>query len=517
MPDNQRVVILNFGGQYCQLIARRVREAGVYCEALPHDTPIEKIRAANPIGLILSGSPASTLGPDAPYADPALLGMGAPVLGICYGMQWMAHHLGGAIESGTAREYGRVTVRFTKNTSGLTQSMPDGASCWMSHADLVTREPEGFAVLASSDNCPVAAMADPSRKLYGVQFHPEVTHTERGRDLINGFLYNICGASGDWSMESFIKQKITELRERIGGGRVLLGLSGGVDSAVTAAILSTAIGGQLTCVYVDHGLMRKDETEQVREVFEGHFDLKLIQVDASDLFFSRLEGVTEPERKRKIIGAAFVEVFAAEAAKLGGQGGIEFLAQGTTYPDVIESGQAAGAAVIKSHHNVGGLPANIGFKGLIEPIRMLFKDEVRAVGERLGLPEQLVWRQPFPGPGLAIRCLGEVTRDRIAIVRASDAILREEIAKAGLARDIQQYLTVLTGARSVGVMGDGRTYENTIAVRAVTTDDFMTSDWARIPYDALARISSRIVNEAPRVNRVVYDITTKPPASIEWE
>ncbi|MDR1262376.1 MAG: glutamine-hydrolyzing GMP synthase [Oscillospiraceae bacterium] len=514
MPHNQRIIILNFGGQYCQLIARRVREAGVYCEVLPHDTPIETIRAAKPLGLILSGSPASVRRPDAPYADPALLNLGVPVLGICYGMQWIAHQLGGAIESHDAREYGRVSIRFYQNLCDLTEPMPSTASCWMSHTDLVTRAPEGFATLAYSDNCPVAAMADPSRKLYGVQFHPEVTHTERGRELINGFLYNICGASGDWSMETFIQQKLSELRSRIGAGRVLLGLSGGVDSAVTAALLSKAIGGQLTCVYVDHGLMRKDETEQVREAFEGHFDMRLIQADASDLFFSRLKGVVEPERKRKIIGAAFVGVFAAEAAKLGA---IEFLAQGTTYPDVIESGQAAGAAVIKSHHNVGGLPDNIGFNGLIEPVRMLFKDEVRAVGEKLGLPESLVWRQPFPGPGLAIRCLGEVTRDKIDIVRASDAILREEIAKAGLARDIQQYLTVLTGVRSVGVMGDERTYENAIAIRAVTTDDFMTSDWARVPYDVLARISSRIVNEAPRVNRVVYDITTKPPASIEWE
>ncbi|GHU69348.1 GMP synthase [glutamine-hydrolyzing] [Clostridia bacterium] len=516
MPNNQRLIILNFGGQYCQLIARRVREAGVYCEVLPHNTTIETLRAAEPIGLILSGSPASVRRPDAPYADPALLELGVPVLGLCYGMQWIAHQLGGVIESREAREYGRITVNFNEGISALA-SMPETASCWMSHTDLVTRVPDGFETLAYSDNCPVAAMGDPSRKLYGMQFHPEVTHTERGRDLINGFLYNICGASGDWSMETFIQQKLSELRQRIGNGRVLLGLSGGVDSAVTAALMSKAIGSQLTCVYVDHGFMRKDETEQVREAFEGHFDLKLIQVDASDLFYSRLEGVTEPERKRKIIGAAFVEVFAAEAAKLSAQGGIEFLAQGTTYPDVIESGQATGAAVIKSHHNVGGLPANIGFEGLVEPLRMLFKDEVRAVGEKLGLPEHIVWRQPFPGPGLAIRCLGEVTRDKIDILRASDAILRDEIAKAGLVRSIQQYLTVLTGVRSVGVMGDERTYENAIAIRAVTTDDFMTSDWARIPYDVLARISSRIVNEAPHVNRVVYDITTKPPASIEWE
>ncbi|GHU70244.1 GMP synthase [glutamine-hydrolyzing] [Clostridia bacterium] len=516
MPNNQRVIILNFGGQYCQLIARRVREARVFCEVLPHDAPLSSIREHNPIGVILSGSPASVRREDAPYADPALLQLGVPVLGICYGLQWMAHQLGGSIGSGESngvREYGRVSIQFDGSCK-LTEGLPGRISAWMSHTDLVTRAPDGFAVTAHSDNCPVAAMADQGRSLYGVQFHPEVTHTEHGRELLNRFLYDICGAVGDWSMDTFIQEKITELRERIGGGRVLLGLSGGVDSAVTAALLSKAIGSRLTCVYVDHGFMRQDETEEVREAFEGHFDMRLIQTDASELFFIRLEGVDEPERKRKIIGATFVEVFAQEAAKLGE---VDFLAQGTTYPDVIESGAATGAAVIKSHHNVGGLPANIGFNGLIEPIRLLFKDEVRAVGERLGLPEHIVWRQPFPGPGLAIRVLGEVTRDKVAIVRASDAILREEIANAGLTRSIQQYLTVLTGIRSVGVMGDERTYENAVAVRAVTTDDFMTSDWARVPHDVLARISSRIVNEVPRVNRVVYDITTKPPASIEWE
>ncbi|MDR1569171.1 MAG: glutamine-hydrolyzing GMP synthase [Oscillospiraceae bacterium] len=515
MSESQRVLVLNFGGQYCQLIARRVREANVFCEVLPHNASMDAIRKLNPAGIILSGSPASVLGADAPKADPAILDIGVPILGICYGMQWIAHELGGAVEAASRREYGRVAVDMNiSENSRLLADMPHSASCWMSHTYQVARAPEGFAVAARSEHCPIAAMENPPRNLYCVQFHPEVTHTEQGASILRNFLYKICGARGDWTMEAFALRTIDSIRERVGSGRVLLGLSGGVDSAVTAALISRAIGKRLACVYVDHGFMRKNESEQVIKTFTEHFEVELICVNAADIFFDRLKGVVDPEAKRKIVGAAFVDVFADAAKKLGD---IDFLAQGTIYPDVIESGAAVGAAVIKSHHNVGGLPESIGFRGLLEPIRMLFKDEVRAAGAALGLAEDMVWRQPFPGPGLCIRVLGEVTRENVSIVRESDAILREEIARAGLARSINQYFTVLTGIRSVGVMGDERTYENAVAIRAVTTDDFMTGDWARIPYDTLARISERIVNEVQGVNRVVYDVTTKPPASIEWE
>ncbi|HML46771.1 MAG TPA: glutamine-hydrolyzing GMP synthase [Clostridia bacterium] len=513
MYKSQCLVILNFGGQYCQLIARRAREAQVYCEVLPHHAPLEAIRALDPIGIILSGSPASVLDANAPQADPALLHLGVPILGICYGMQWLAHRLGGRVEAAPRREYGRVAVSMDAR-EGLLKGLNPACECWMSHTYQVTKAPEGFSVAAHTDHCPVAAFENEARGLYGVQFHPEVTHTQQGRQVLENFLVAICKARQDWTMEAFVRHTVETIRSQVGSGRVLLGLSGGVDSAVAAALLSRAVGEQLTCVYVDHGLMRKNESDQVRDVFAGHFPMNLVQVDAGPLFFSRLAGVTDPEKKRKIIGAAFVEVFAEEAKKLGS---VDFLAQGTIYPDVIESGAATGAAVIKSHHNVGGLPENIGFKGLVEPLRMLFKDEVRAVGETLGLPEEMVWRQPFPGPGIAVRILGEVTPEKAELVRESDAILREEIAAAGLARSIQQYFTVLTGIRSVGVMGDERTYDNTVAIRAITTDDFMTVDWARIPHAVLARISERIVNEVRHVNRVVFDITTKPPASVEWE
>lgn len=513
MTDNQRVVILNFGGQYCQLIARRVREAHVFCEVLPYNTTLEKIKDINPVAIILSGSPSSVLDKDAPQADPAILELSIPILGICYGMQWIAHALDGKVEAAPRREYGRVLVNL-RNDTPLLDGMPATTTCWMSHTYQVTGTPDGFSIAASSEHCPIAAMVNEARKLYCVQFHPEVTHTEQGTRVLNNFLYNICGASGGWTMEAYARQTIDDIRAKVGGGRVLLGLSGGVDSAAAAALISRAVGKNLTCVYVDHGLMRKNESAQVRDVFTTKFDLNLIMVDASARFFSALKGVTEPEQKRKIIGGAFVEVFREEAAKLGA---LDFLAQGTIYSDVIESGAATGAASIKSHHNVGGLPKDLGFTGLIEPLRMLFKDEVRALGLSLGLPDELVYRQPFPGPGLGIRILGEITPEKAELVRESDAILREEIASAGLARSIQQYFTVLTGVRSVGVMGDERTYENCVAIRAVTSDDLMTADWARIPHDVLARISERIVNEVRHVNRVVFDITSKPPASFEWE
>jgi GMP synthase (glutamine-hydrolysing) len=511
--DVRGVIVLNFGGQYCQLIARRVREVKVFCEVLPCSASVEEIKRKNPLALILSGSPASVTAEGAPTADPALFTLGIPVLGICYGMQWMAHTLGGKLEPGVLREYGKTEVQKTRRSS-LLSTIDYSATCWMSHTDRVAAVPAGFRVTASSANCPVAAMEDESRGLYAVQFHPEVTHTDAAARILPRFLFDIAHIAPDWTMEDFIERKVNEIRETVGDERVLLGLSGGVDSSVAAALISKALGKKLICVYIDHGLMRKDETLQVKTAFGGHFDMELIAVDASEMFFGKLAGVTEPEQKRKIVGAAFVEAF-AEQAKLAGE--VAFLAQGTIYPDVIESGGAAGASVIKSHHNVGGLPENIGFKGIIEPLRMLFKDEVRKVGEKLGLPEELVWRQPFPGPGLTVRILGEVTRPKAEIVRESDAILQEEIRRAGLTRQIQQYFTVLPGVSSVGVKGDERSYEYIVAIRAVETSDFMTADFFRIPYDVLARISERIVNEVAGVNRVVYDVTTKPPASIEWE
>ncbi|GHV27682.1 GMP synthase [glutamine-hydrolyzing] [Clostridia bacterium] len=508
--SSQRIVILNFGGQYCQLIARRVREASVFCEVLPHDSALDDIRGEGLIGIILSGSPASVTDENAPWANPVILSLGVPVLGICYGMQWMAFTLGSEIIRAEQREYGRAAVRL--NQSRLFDK--SDSICWMSHTYQVKHPPLGFTATAGSANCAVAAMEDIQRNLFAVQFHPEVTHTEGGSEILHRFIYEVCGALGDWSMESYANDKIREIRDMVGAERVLLGLSGGVDSSVAAALISRAIGKQLTCVYIDHGFMRKDETLEVGQAFTNNFEVDFVAVDASERFFADISGISEPETKRKRIGAAFIDEFARQSARLGS---FAYLAQGTIYPDVIESGAATGAAVIKSHHNVGGLPKDIGFSGLIEPLRMLFKDEVRRLGIALGLPESLVWRQPFPGPGLAIRVMGEVTPEKVAIVRESDAILRDEIAKAGLARIINQYFTVLTGVRSVGVMGDERTYNYAVAIRAVTTDDFMTGDWARIPHDTLAAISERIVNEVNGVNRVVYDITTKPPASIEWE
>ena len=510
----ETAVIIDFGGQYTQLIARRIRSLNVFSQVLPYTATLQEILALSPGGIILSGGPASVTDPGAPSCDPELFRRGIPVLGICYGMQLMGHLLGGRVAVTEKREYGLVPVRRASRGALLADFEEDNA-CWMSHTCQVVGLPDGFGISASSANCPVAAMENEAQKLYGVQFHPEVTHTRHGLALLRRFLYDICGFRGEWRMEDYAREQVQRIREAVGErGTVLLALSGGVDSAVAAALLSRAIGKRLTCVFVDHGLLRKGEFDQVRETFERDFDMNLVAVDASDTFMDALKGVTDPEQKRRIIGAKFIEVFKAEAEKLGK---LDHFAQGTIYPDVIESGGTLGSNVIKSHHNVGGLPKELGFTSLIEPLRMLFKDEVRALGTALGLPAPVVWRQPFPGPGLAIRIIGEVTREKADLVREADAILRREIADAGLDGGISQYFTVLTNMRSVGVMGDERTYDWAVAIRCVTTDDFMTADWYRIPYDVLARISRRIVNEVRHVNRVLLDVTTKPPASIEWE
>ena len=514
MQKHETIIILDFGGQYTQLIARRVRENHVYSEVVPWNMPAREIAERHPVGIILSGGPSSVHDANAPQCDPAVFTSGVPVLGICYGMQLTSHMLGGTVERAKEREYGRVSVQMKEQT-GLLSGMRPISSCWMSHTWQVSALPGGFRAIAGTENCPVAAMADDEKQIFGVQFHPEVTHTEEGGKLIRNFLYDICHCSGDWTMDAFAESAIRQVREAVGeNGTVLLALSGGVDSSVAAALIYRAIGQRLTCVFVDHGLLRKGESEQVCHVFGHLFPVRFIRADASERFFRDLAGVSDPEQKRHIIGRDFIEVFREEAKKLGK---LDYFAQGTIYPDVIESGQGTNAAVIKSHHNVGGLPKELGFTELIEPLRMLFKDEVRALGETLGLPKELVWRQPFPGPGLAIRVIGEITPEKVRIVRESDAIFRDEISKAGLERQVNQYFTVLTGVHSVGVMGDERTYDYTIALRAVTTDDFMTADWARLPYDVIATVSSRIVNEVPRASRVVFDVTTKPPASIEWE
>ena len=514
MSNQQKLLILDFGGQYTQLIARRVRECHVYSEVVPWSISAADIVARQPAGIILSGGPASVNDPGAPRCDPAIYDLGVPVLGICYGMQLTAALLGGSVERAVEREYGRVKVRMGESV-GLLEGLSPESACWMSHTWQVRECPPGFRIIARTDNCPVAAMADDQRRIYGVQFHPEVTHTDEGRRIIENFVLRICGCAGDWTMDAYADTAVKQIREIVGEtGTVLLALSGGVDSSVAAALIHRAIGNRLTCVFVDHGLLRKGESEQVCRVFSELFPVRFVRADAAERFFNDLKGVTEPEQKRKIIGRDFIEVFKDTAKDLGK---LDYFAQGTIYPDVIESGQGTSAAVIKSHHNVGGLPKELGFTELIEPLRMLFKDEVRALGETLGLPRDLVWRQPFPGPGIAIRIIGEVTPEKAQIVRESDAIFREEIAAAGLAGQVNQYFTVLTGVHSVGVMGDERTYDYTIALRAVTTDDFMTADWARLPYDLIARVSERIVNEVPRASRVVLDVTSKPPASIEWE
>ena len=509
--NHQTVVVLDFGGQYNQLIARRVRECSVYCEVLPYQTPLSEILAKQPIGIIFTGGPNSVYAENAPQVDPSLFEAGVPVLGICYGIQLMAHTLGGHVTSPDSREYGKTHTAYNTECV-LFRGLPAEGISWMSHTDYIDRLPEGFSSTAHTSACPTAAMQNPSKKLYGMQFHPEVLHSENGIAMLRNFLYEVCGAVGDWTMGDYARTAIASLREKIGNGKVLLALSGGVDSSVAAALLSKAVGNQLTCIFVDHGLIRKNEGDEVEAAFGGR-DLNFVRIDASDRFLGKLSGVCDPEHKRKIIGEEFIRVFEEEAKKIGQ---VDFLAQGTIYPDVIESG-AGEAAVIKSHHNVGGLPDHVDFKEIIEPLRLLFKDETRALGRELGLPDYLVDRQPFPGPGLAIRILGEITREKIAILQDADWIFREEIANAGLTNEIHQYFAVLTNMRSVGVMGDGRTYDYTLALRGVTTTDFMTADWARIPYEILDVISRRIVNEVRGINRIVYDITSKPPATIEWE
>ena len=509
--ENQKVLILDFGGQYNQLIARRVRECNVYCEVHPYDMPLEEIRAYNPIGIIFTGGPSSVYEEGAPRLSREIFELGIPILGICYGVQVMAYTLGGTVEPGKIREYGRKPVKFDTKCA-IFDGLPEEAEALMSHNDTIYELPEGFQSAGVTDSCPVAAMFDEARHLYGMQFHPEVTLTENGRAMIRNFLYKVCGAVGDWNMKNFAESTIEAIRRKVGDGKVLLALSGGVDSSVVAALISRAVGKQLTCIFVDHGLMRKNEGDEIEAVF-GDGRVNFIRINAEDRFLARLAGVTDPERKRKIIGEEFIRIFEEEGKKIGS---VDYLAQGTIYPDVIESG-SGNSAVIKSHHNVGGLPDYVDFKEIIEPLRLLFKDEVRALGAELGLPENIVWRQPFPGPGLGIRVLGELTKEKLDLLRDADAIFREELHLAGLDREINQYFAVLTNMRSVGVMGDGRTYDYTIALRGVVTSDFMTAEWARIPYEVLDKVSRRIVNEVKHVNRIVYDITSKPPATIEWE
>lgn len=505
----ERVVVLDFGGQYNQLIARRVREAGVYSELISHDAPLERIKGDCLSAIILTGGPDSVYADDAKVCDNAIFDLGVPILGICYGMQYIAKVFGGSISSAAIREYGHTKIEISDHPllKGL------GSVVWMNHNDSVTRAPAGFEAIAKTDACPVAAFADEERKLYGIQFHAEVTHTENGKQLFQNFLRDVCGLACDYSAANLKEELIGQIKNQVGTSRVIGALSGGVDSSVASVLVHQAIGDQLTCIFVDHGLLRENEAEQVMQVYHDTLSLNIIKVDARERFLAKLAGVTEPEKKRKIIGEEFIRVFEEESKKLGGG---EYLLQGTIYPDVIESGTGS-ASTIKSHHNVGGLPKDIGFIGLVEPLRMLFKDEVRALGESLGIPHELVWRQPFPGPGLAIRVLGDVTEEKLQILRRSDAIFREEVKNAGLAEAIWQYFTVFTGMRSVGVMGDLRTYDYVIGVRAVTSTDAMTVEWAEIPYPVLRRISERIIGEVPHVNRVVYDITSKPPGTIEWE
>lgn len=507
----EMVLVVDFGGQYNQLIARRVRECHVYCEVVPYHKAMAAIAEKQPKGIIFTGGPNSVYEEGAPQIDPAIFDCGKPVLGLCYGMQIMAHTLGGKVEAAEKREFGKTQT--TVNTeAALFKGLPEESITWMSHVDYVATMPEGFETIAHTADCPVASMCHVERKLYAMQYHPEVNHTENGTEMIKNFLFEVCGCEGTWTMANYAKKAIEDIRTQVGDGKVLLALSGGVDSSVAAALISKAVGSQLTCIFVDHGLMRKNEGDEVEAAFADS-GMHFIRVDAEQRFLDKLAGTDDPETKRKTIGEEFIRVFEDEGRKIGA---VDYLAQGTIYPDVIESG-TGDAAVIKSHHNVGGLPAVVDFKGLIEPLRMLFKDEVRQLGLELGLADYLVWRQPFPGPGLAIRVMGEITKEKLDILRDADAIFREEIALAGLDRSINQYFAVLTSTRTVGVMGDFRTYDYTLALRGVTTTDFMTADWARIPYDILDKISSRIVNEVDHINRIVYDITSKPPSTIEWE
>ena len=508
---NETIIVLDFGGQYNQLIARRVRECNVYCEVMPYSKGVDAVKAKNPVGIIFTGGPNSVYEENSPTIDSAIFELGVPVLGICYGSQLMAHLLGGKVENAPKREYGKTDVKL--RDSLLFENIGGSTVCWMSHTDYISKVPEGFEITAYSESCPCAAYENKERKLYAVQFHPEVNHTQNGQKMLRNFLYNVCGCKGDWRISDFAERSIEALKKKIGDKKVLCALSGGVDSSVAAVMLHKAVGKQLTCIFVDNGLLRKNEGDEVEEIFKKQFDINMIRVNAQNLFLGKLAGVTEPEKKRKIIGEEFIRVFEAEAKKIGK---VDFLVQGTIYPDVIESG-AGDAAVIKSHHNVGGLPEHVDFEEIIEPLRDLFKDEVRQLGIELGIPEYLVWRQPFPGPGLAVRVIGDITEAKLEILRDADAIFREEIASAGLDRSINQYFAVITDMKSVGVMGDGRTYDYTLALRAVTTNDFMTADWARIPFDVLEIVSNRIINEVKHVNRIVYDITSKPPATIEWE
>lgn len=508
---HQLCIVLDFGGQYNQLIARRVRECGVYCEVKSYKTPLEEIKRLNPVGIIFTGGPNSVYEESSPHISKEIFEMGIPILGICYGCQLMAYTLDGKVSTCINSEYGK-TETFYDNSSLIFNELSDKSVSWMSHTDYISELPQGFKITAHTDNCPVAAMENAEKKFYAVQFHPEVNHTQNGLDMINGFLKNVCGCTGDWTMENYAKTAIADIRKKVDDGKVLLALSGGVDSSVAAALLAKAVGNQLTCIFVDHGFMRKNEGDEVEAAF-ADWGINFVRVNAKEQFMSKLRGVSDPETKRKTIGEEFIRVFEQEAKKIGT---VDYLVQGTIYPDVIESG-SGDAAVIKSHHNVGGLPDYVDFKEIIEPLRMLFKDEVRQLGIELGLSEVLVWRQPFPGPGLAIRIIGDITDEKLEILQDADYIFREEIAKAGLDRKINQYFAVLTNMRSVGVMGDSRTYDYTLALRGVTTTDFMTADFAKIPYEVLEIAAARIVNEVKHINRVVYDITTKPPSTIEWE